>query len=57
MKQKYIYEILHGKSTSDLSEKVNNDLKFGWELQGGVSAGELRDGSKILYQGLKVERN
>jgi hypothetical protein len=51
MKEKQLYTIVHGKSTSDLSEKVNKEyLKFGWKLQGGVCAGKLEDGSEILYQ-------
>lgn len=55
--KKYLYVIVHGKSTSDLSEKVQKEyLNFGWELQGGVCAGELQNGQKILYQAVKQEK-
>ncbi len=38
MEIKY-YEILWGNNTSDLSEKVNKEMKFGWQPLGGVASG------------------
>lgn len=56
MKEKWLYTIVWGNTTSELCEKVNKEyLKFGWELQGGVSqsiATTLGQDRKIYTQAL-----
>ena len=35
-----LYQTVWGDNTAELAEKVNNELKFGWKLQGGVCYAE-----------------
>ena len=37
---KTLYTIIWAYSSSELSEKVNEQLKFGWKLQGGVGVSD-----------------
>ena len=46
------YQIIWGYSTSDLSEKVNKEIKFGWQPLGGVCSGKGAGDKDILLQAM-----
>lgn len=53
--KKTLYSIVWGKSTSDLSERVQKEyLAFGWKLAGGVAGGFV-NGEERLYQAVYQE--
>lgn len=56
---KQLYTIVWGDTTSELSEKVNNEyLKFGWKITGGVSqaiATTLNRQRRVYIQALYQE--
>lgn len=47
-----IYDIVEDENIYDFKDKVNNLLKAGWELQGGVSYNDDRHGFKTYCQAL-----
>ena len=43
------YKILYSKNPENLTKKVNEALKDGWECWGGITAGQMNN-SMILFQ-------
>jgi hypothetical protein len=46
------YRIFTSKSFIDLETTINNQLKNGWELQGGVSVAEFTRSEMIYCQAM-----
>lgn len=49
------YQVVWGQTTSDLSEKVMNEMKFGWSPLGGAVESEGAVGKVLIQTLIKYE--